>query len=240
VLTYSTQTHISSRRAWGLPPLPPQNPEGVQCSLCSNMCLIGEGEKGYCGLRTNIDGHLKSLSDPYKGVLHAYRDPHPTNCCSAWFCPGGTGAGYPHYSHREGVEKGFSNLSVFFYGCNFDCLFCQNASHKRIDPANQVSLEDLAQTVREEMDYSCICYFGGSPEPQLPFATRVSEVILEENPERIIRICFEWNGCGDPDLVKKAADLSLKSGGNLKFDLKSFDEKSKSGSEWCIQRESLH
>jgi pyruvate formate lyase activating enzyme len=41
--------------------------------------------------------------------------------------------------------------------------------------------------------------------------------------ERILRICFEWNGCGHPKLVQKAAELSLISGGTIKFDLKCFN-----------------
>ncbi len=38
------------------------------------------------------------------------------------------------------------------------------------------------------------------------------------------RICWEMNGCGNPLLVKRATELSLRSGGIVKFDLKAFDE----------------
>jgi pyruvate formate lyase activating enzyme len=41
--------------------------------------------------------------------------------------------------------------------------------------------------------------------------------------DRILRICFEWNGCGNPRLVERAAEIALESGGNLKFDLKCFN-----------------
>ncbi len=188
------------------------------------MCIIGDGGKGFCGLRTNIDGQLQSMSDPYRGVLHAYSDPHVTNCCSAWFCPAGTGAGYPQYAYNIGAERGYANYAVFFYGCNFDCLFCQNASHKSVSSGKTISVDDLSDNVRKDTRYSCICYFGGSPEPQLPFAINASKRVLEENPGRIIRICFEWNGCGNPVLVREAAELVLESGGNIKFDLKCFNE----------------
>ncbi|MHA1592564.1 MAG: radical SAM protein, partial [Candidatus Heimdallarchaeaceae archaeon] len=40
---------------------------------------------------------------------------------------------------------------------------------------------------------------------------------------RIARICWEWNGFGNKHYIKKAATLSLKSGGNIKFDLKAWD-----------------
>jgi pyruvate formate lyase activating enzyme len=36
-------------------------------------------------------------------------------------------------------------------------------------------------------------------------------------------MCFEWNGCGNTKLVRKVAELSLVSGGNIKFDLKCFN-----------------
>jgi pyruvate formate lyase activating enzyme len=37
-----------------------------------------------------------------------------------------------------------------------------------------------------------------------------------------VRICWEWNGCGNPTLVKCAAELAARSGGIVKFDLKVF------------------
>jgi pyruvate formate lyase activating enzyme len=73
-------------------------------------------------------------------------------------------------------------------------------------------------------DISCICYFGGSPEPSLPFAIQVSREVRRSFKDRIIRICFEWNGCGNSKLVERAVELSLESGGNIKFDIKCFDE----------------
>jgi pyruvate formate lyase activating enzyme len=45
--------------------------------------------------------------------------------------------------------------------------------------------------------------------------------MLDSKPEnRVLRICFEWNGAGNRLLVDRAAELALRSGGNIKFDLK--------------------
>jgi pyruvate formate lyase activating enzyme len=41
---------------------------------------------------------------------------------------------------------------------------------------------------------------------------------------RVLRICFEWNGSGNRLLVDRAAELVLRSGGNIKFDLKCSSE----------------
>jgi pyruvate formate lyase activating enzyme len=214
--------HIRIRHS--LPPSPPRSPSGIPCILCSNECMMSVGERGYCGLRANVEGRIKSLADTGKALLHTYEDPHPTNCCASWFCPAGTGCGYPKFARSPGPEYGYYNLAVFFYGCNFDCLFCQNSSHKDLTSAETMRREDLKQMVEAKERLTCICYFGGSPEPQLPFAVSASREIVEANPDRIMRICFEWNGCGDRGLVRQAAELSTESGGNLKFDLKCFNE----------------
>jgi len=221
-MPYIMETHKKVRSRFGLPPQPPKDPKGIPCNLCANECRMGVGQVGYCGLRRNVNGRLESLASPRVGVLYAYLDPHVTNCCSAWFCPAGTGAGYPKYAYRSGPEYGYYNLAIFFYGCNFSCLYCQNASHKEVLRGEVVTVEDLVETTRRNRRISCWCFFGGSPEPQLPFAIRASEEALKTCRDRILRICFEWNGCGNPKLVRRAAEIALESGGNIKFDLKCF------------------
>jgi len=218
------EAHRESRKIFGLPSEPPRTEGGLRCNLCANECVIGEGEKGYCGLRRNEDGKLVTLSTAKQGLLSYYLDPHVTNCCAAWFCPAGTGAGYPKFAYSRGAEYGYENLAVFFYGCNFDCLFCQNYSHKVLRLGRKVSLQELVGEALRNPRVSCVCYFGGSPEPQLPFAIEASRRIIEGKGDRIIRVCFEWNGCGNTGLVRKAAELAYVSGGNLKFDLKCFDQ----------------
>jgi len=73
-----------SRAEFDLPLRPPRHPDGVRCVLCSNECVIGEDERGYCGLRTvlpSVAGKLVHLSGtPERGLLHWYRHPLPTNC----------------------------------------------------------------------------------------------------------------------------------------------------------------
>lgn len=218
------RAHELTRARFELPPHPPRTPEGIPCEICSNECMIGHGEKGYCGLRSNVNGRIKSMVETGSALLYAYADPHVTNCCAAWFCPAGTGCGYPRFAATAGPEYGYSNFAVFFYGCNFDCLFCQNASHKELKRASKVKKEDLKETMLKNKELTCVCFFGGSPEPQLPFAVSTSREVVESEPKRLLRICFEWNGCGNKALVREAAELANNTGGNLKFDIKCFDE----------------
>ncbi len=203
--------HALPRRALELPPRIPRG-GATTCRLCANACAPREGERGYCGVRMAMGGRLRYIWDggAEKGLLHSYYDPLPTNCCAAWFC---------------GAERGH-NLAVFFYGCNYDCLFCQNAQHKHLDEGELVTVEELVKRALAP-NVECICFFGGSPEPQLPFALRASRMVAERAREvgRKIRICWEWNGAGNPYLVRRAAEISLETGGIVKFDLKAWDEK---------------
>ncbi len=151
------------------------------------------------------DGKLHILNHPKKAVLHAYEDPLPTNCCNAWFCRGSKLSG--------------TNLAVFYYGCNFDCLFCQNWSHKNVKEGKVVSLDEMVEKAMRER-IKCICHFGGSPEPQISFAINFSKEVLKR---RDVMICWEWNGAGKTNFALKAAELSHESGGTVKFDLKAFN-----------------
>ncbi|MEM3488356.1 MAG: radical SAM protein [Nitrososphaerota archaeon] len=225
ILREALETHKKYRKIYGLVPEPPKSHSGIRCTLCSNSCSIGEGEVGYCGLRRNINGRLVSKTDNETAILHYYLDAHVTNCCASWFCPAGTGKWYPNYSCKNGPEYGYYNLAIFFYGCNFDCLFCQNYNHKELKNAETVKASELVNLTLNNSLITCWCFFGGSPEPQLPFAMNSARKIRQaKRPDRILRICFEWNGCGNPHLAMRAAELAYQSGGNIKFDLKCWDE----------------
>lgn len=216
------EAHHQARKVFNLPGRPPENINGTTCHLCVNGCQLLEGEKSYCGLRSVKDGKLIG-ANAEKGNVSWYYDPLPTNCVADWVCPGGTGAGYPDYAYCPGPEYGYKNLAVFYQACSFDCLFCQNW-HYRVAAGRQdwVSASKLADAVDEKT--ACICYFGGDPTPQLPHALRVSRLALERNKGRILRICWETNGSMHPALLKQAAELSLSSGGCIKFDLKAWSQ----------------
>lgn len=177
----------------------------IKCSLCSNRCGFDEDDRGLCRLRSVKDGKLFSLASSEKAILHAYEDPLPTNCCNAWFCKA---------SKLHGT-----NLAVFYYGCNFDCLYCQNWQHKNVEHGEVTTINEIVKRAMVER-VKCICHFGGSPEPQLPFAIKFSREVLRRKETMI---CWEWNGAGKEKLALKAAELSHESKGTVKFDLKAWD-----------------
>jgi pyruvate formate lyase activating enzyme len=158
-----------------------------------------------------------------KGNVSWYYDGLPTNCVADWVCPGGTGGGYPHFAYASGPEYGYKNLAVFYHGCSFDCLFCQNWTHReRVRDEKRVTPEELAEAVDDRT--SCICYFGGDPTPQLPHSILVSKRAIERAKGRILRICWETNGSMNPGLLKEMVEISLISGGCIKFDIKAWND----------------
>ena len=228
-MTKFQQIHARSREEFGLPMLPPSASDGLPCRLCQNKCRIPVGGRGYCGVRKNEDGRLVGGTADAAAVSWYY-DPLPTNCVADWVCAGGTGAGYPQWAHSSGPERGFLNLAVFYEACTFNCLFCQNWHYREHSLRNQTrTAAELAENVTPTT--SCICFFGGDPTCQLPHALVAAKLARRQNSEgprfagtqQILRICWETNGSMSPQLLDEMINLSLESGGCVKFDLKAMD-----------------
>lgn len=213
------EAHERARNRFGLEASIPKAADGLQCFGCGNECKIPTGEKGYCGLVENR-GKLVRLAGTNKGLCEWYYDVLPTNCVATEFCPASTGCGYPEFAKHPSGEYGYYNLSVFYGACNLNCLFCQNWQFKnltkRLSPL--VTAFELADKVNEKV--TCVCFFGGDPNPQLQHAIQTSELALKVKPNDILRICLETNGNANWKLLKKFAKISFSSGGCIKFDLK--------------------
>ncbi len=193
------------RRKLGLPASPPVTPGGIVCKRCHNRCRIAPREVGFCGVRRHEGGRLIG-GDPTGATVHWYRDPLPTNCVADWVC-----------GERDATRG--HNLAVFYYGCSFDCLFCQNWQHKQWPNGHAArSAEELAAAVRP--DTACICYFGGDPTPHLPHSLEAAELARTRHN---VRICWETNGSMERPLLEQMMHLALETGGTIKVDLKAFD-----------------
>ncbi len=200
--------HARSRRAYGLPEAPPRAGDGAQCVRCAQECRIGEGQRGYCGLRTMRQGRLVHLGGvPQRGLLEWYRDPLPTNCVADWVCAG---------SRRHG----FHNLAVFYQSCTLDCLFCQNWQFREVSPeqARGLTAAELAGAANDRTH--CVCFFGGDPASQMTHALAAGRLLAEAG----VVVCWETAGTSHPKLMDQAVELSLETGGCIKFDLKAWSE----------------
>lgn len=215
------QVHARVRSMFELPVQPPQDEAGLLCPLCVNQCRIVEQGRGFCGVRKNRERKLKG-GRPGEGLFSSYYDPLPTNCVAAWVCAASKNGGHS-LSPGSRRERGDKNLAVFFEACTFDCLFCQNW-HYREESLKPGYLGPEAIADRVDDRTACICYFGGDPTPQMLYALKASKIALDRNPDRELRICWETNGSMNLKLLEKAAEISLQSGGCVKFDLKASDE----------------
>ncbi len=235
IKSHLLQVHAKIRSQVDLPsfPLVKDNFSQIKlsCNLCINQCRLKAGEVSYCGLKRLDASGLAEIPFPSKttAYMHGYLDPNPTNCCNAWFCPAGTRRGYPTYSTHEGPEFGTYSYAAFFYGCSFNCLFCQNTSHKFISEKNLVYVDDIAKQIASNEKITCLCYFGGTPEPHLPFSINLARQTLKKiknlGKKRVMRFCWEWNGTGRAHLIEECMKIAFETGGNIKFDLKSFNER---------------
>lgn len=208
VLQVAQAVHGETRQAFGLPTSPPRAAGGAQCPLCARACVIEEGERGYCGLRTVRNGRLIHLAGtPQRGILHWYRDPLPTNCVADWVCAGHT-------------QVGCHNLAVFYASCTLDCLFCQNWHFREVSPTHRrgISATELADAANPRT--FCVCFFGGDPASQMPHALATAHHLAAEG----VAVCWETAGTPNPKLLDRAVQLSLGSGGCIKFDLKAYNE----------------
>jgi len=202
------EAHGRTRRAFGLPAAPPRQAGGLPCVLCARECSMAEGDRGYCGLRAVRDGRLVHLAGTRRrGLLARYRDPLPTNCVADWVCAGSS-------------RVGFHNLAVFYASCTLNCLFCQNWHFRETSPSESpgVSADQLAETANAQT--YCVCFFGGDPASQMPHALVAGRRLARQG----VVVCWETAGTSSPRLLDQAQQLSIETGGCVKFDLKAYDE----------------
>jgi len=77
----------------------------VQCKICPKECVVGDGERGYCGSKENRGGRYYTLV--YGQVAAVNVDPIEKK---------------PFFH----VLPGSTAFSIGTAGCNFDCRTCQN------------------------------------------------------------------------------------------------------------------
>jgi pyruvate formate lyase activating enzyme len=100
----------------------PREEGKVRCRVCAHRCLILPGKRGLCGVRENREGLLYSL---------VY--------------------GKPIAVHVDPIEKkplfhflpGSASLSLATVGCNFRCLFCQNAEISQVEDRKTIPGRDI-------------------------------------------------------------------------------------------------
>ncbi len=173
----------------------------VQCYLCNHRCLIKDGLKGICGVRENRGGTLFSLV--YGQVIARHVDPIEKKPLFH-FLPGST------------------SYSIATAGCNFKCLFCQNADISQMPhDRNQILGEPMMpEVVLEEALRSrsaTISYTYTEPTIFFEFALDIARPAAS----RGLRNIFVSNGYMTEECLKEI--YPNLHGANV--DLKGFSDK---------------
>ncbi|MCG6878961.1 MAG: AmmeMemoRadiSam system radical SAM enzyme [Deltaproteobacteria bacterium] len=173
----------------------------VRCRLCNHFCIIDDGHKGTCGVRENHSGMLMSLV--YGKIIAGHCDPIEKK---------------PLFHFLPGSRS----YSIATAGCNFRCLFCQNADISQMPlDRNRILGEDTApeDTVQAALNQGAasISYTYTEPTVYLETALETARIATERGLKNV----FVSNGYMTPAALREMR-------GNLhaaNIDLKAFNDK---------------
>ncbi|MEM3201694.1 MAG: AmmeMemoRadiSam system radical SAM enzyme [Candidatus Micrarchaeaceae archaeon] len=151
------------------------------CNLCARRCNIGEGQKGFCGVRANKDGKIYLIVYGHIAALNI--DPIEKK---------------PLFHYKPGA----SMLSVGTVGCNFNCLYCQNwdISHERELIGTDIMPDELVETGKRYA-VDGITYTYNEPTIFMEYAIDVAK----EARKAGIFNTFVTNGYMTPEAVDAAS-----------------------------------
>jgi len=173
----------------------------VHCFLCAQHCRIEPGKRGKCGVRENCDGELRSLV--YERVIAQNIDPVEKK---------------PLFHFYPGSRT----YSIATAGCNFRCLFCQNADISQ-SPREQGTIYGRKvpgrQVVEEAQRTGCasISYTYTEPTIFMEYALEVAQMAHRADLKNI----FVSNGY----MTREALDAIAPHLDAANVDLKAFSDR---------------
>jgi pyruvate formate lyase activating enzyme len=167
----------------------------VWCYLCSHHCLIKESKRGICGVRENQGGTLYSLV--YGKPIAAHVDPIEKKPLFH-FLPGST------------------SYSLATAGCNFHCLFCQNADISQAKDLKRIPGEEVPpeKIIIAALQAQCRSISYTYTEPTIFFEYALDIALLAE--AQGLKNVFVTNGYMTQEMLESihphlhAANVDLK------------------------------
>jgi pyruvate formate lyase activating enzyme len=171
----------------------------VKCTACARYCVLPEGSHGFCFVRKNVEGALDLLT--YGRVAALQVDPVEKKPLSH-FHPGAT------------------VLSLGTVGCNWRCLYCQNAeiSQERVVEGRRMTPQAIADRA-VELGCDGVTFTYNEPTIFLEFALDV----IEEAHARGLFANFVTNGYLTPEAARvlgpklDAISVDFKGSGEERF-----------------------
>ncbi len=170
----------------------------IECELCPRRCRLGDKERGYCGVRENIDGTYYTLV--YGKPCSLNVDPIEKK---------------PFYHFLPGTDA----LSLATAGCNVNCKFCQNWEISQVRP-EQVENFDLPPSDIPDLatKYRCPSIAYTYTEPVVFFEYMYDTAV--EARKRRIRNTVVTGG----HILEKPLEDLLDVVEAIKVDLKAFNQ----------------
>lgn len=166
----------------------------ILCTLCPRYCTIGEGQKGFCFIRENINGKLYSIG--YGRPTGFAVDPIEKKPLSHF---------YP----------GTDILSFGTAGCNLGCKFCQNwtTSKSKYDELRSVeaSPEDVIK-IAKKYNTPSIAFTYNDPTIFGEYVIDISKLAREEGINSVMVTAGYIDKEARKDVYKyiDAANVDLK------------------------------
>ncbi|HIE48159.1 TPA: AmmeMemoRadiSam system radical SAM enzyme [Candidatus Bipolaricaulota bacterium] len=161
------------------------NGKRVRCHLCQRRCLIGEGQRGFCGVRENSGGALFTLT---YGALSALES-RPIEI-------------KPFFHYHPGATF----LTISTWSCNLRCAWCQNhhlsGNLPPEGPGRTLSPEEVVELAMHDRGI-CVSF----NEPTLLF-----EYCLDLFPlarAQGLYCCFVSNGLMTPEALQTLVEAGL-------------------------------
>lgn len=155
----------------------------IRCTACRRLCVLSDGQRGFCGIRQNISGKLYLLT-----------------------------YGIPYGINIDPIEKkpvlhlipGSRILSFGTTGCNYACKYCQNydMSQRRDVAGSEMSPSDIVSAALEYGTQG-IAYTYNEPTVFMEFAHDVGVLARREG---LINI-FVTNGYETDDALIYSKDF---------------------------------
>lgn len=173
--------------------------EQVQCELCFRRCLIPDGRRGFCRVRENHKGELRSLV--YGRPAGLQIDPIELE---------------PMYH----MVPGHKNLCVYTASCNFRCKHCQNWSISQSGPEQIRALRSTPKEIVEEtLKQGCQSISHSINEPTIFFEMMV-DVARMAKAKGLLTLCHTNGGMAKAPMLELLKFLD-----GVTVDLKSFNPK---------------
>ena len=168
----------------------------VRCHLCPYECLIADGRRGACGVRTNSSGTL--YSEVYGRTTGMALDPIEKK---------------PLYRYHPGEHI----LSLGTKGCNFHCDFCQNWHiSQALDVSTEaITSEAIVEKAKQARSFG-IAYTYNEPFIWYEFVLDTAKLAKKAGLENVLIT----NGYVNMEPLEEMLPYI----GAMNIDLKSFDE----------------